>query len=348
MHWYEQNVMGSGPFVFEERQAGAFISGKRNPDYYHEGKPYIDGFRAIFAKKETLRIQAIRGDRAAIEFRGFPPQARDDLVKALGDQITVQESDWNCVLLVTPNHNVKPFDDVRVRRALTLAIDRWHGAEALSKIAIVKTVGGMVFPGHPLAATKEELEQLAGYWPDIEKSREEARRLLKEAGAENLEFVLNNRAIDQPYTIVGTWLIDQWSKIGVKVSQEALPTGPFYDKLRSKADFQVSMDFNCQAVVNPLLDVAIFTSDDKSDNQHGNYQDREMDKLFDAMNETADVEEQRKLMRQFEKRGLDEQANALVTVWWYRIIPHRSSLKGWRVSPSHYLNQDLSGVWLDK
>jgi peptide/nickel transport system substrate-binding protein len=348
MHWYEQNVMGSGPFVFEERQAGAFISGKRNPDYYHEGKPYIDGFRAIFAKKETLRIQAIRGDRAAIEFRGFPPQARDDLVKALGDQITVQESDWNCVLLVTPNHNVKPFDDVRVRRALTLAIDRWHGAEALSKIAIVKTVGGMVFPGHPLAATKEELEQLAGYWPDIEKSREEARRLLKEAGAENLEFVLNNRAIDQPYTIVGTWLIDQWSKIGVKVSQEALPTGPFYDKLRSKADFQVSMDFNCQAVVNPLLDVAIFTSDDKSDNQHGNYQDREMDKLFDAMNETADVEEQRKLMRQFEKRGLDEQANALVTVWWYRIIPHRSYLKGWRVSPSHYLNQDLSGVWLDK
>jgi peptide/nickel transport system substrate-binding protein len=206
----------------------------------------------------------------------------------------------------------------------------------------------MVFPGHPLAATKEELEQLAGYWPDIEKSREEARRLLKEAGAENLEFVLNNRAIDQPYTIVGTWLIDQWSKIGVKVSQVAMPSGPFYDKLRSKSDFQVSMDFNCQAVVNPLLVVAIFTSDDKTDNQHGNDQDREMDKLFDAMNQTADVDEQRKLMRQFEKRGLDEQANSLVTVWWYRIIPHRSYLKGWKVSPSHYLNQDLSGVWLDK
>jgi peptide/nickel transport system substrate-binding protein len=75
---------------------------------------------------------------------------------------------------------------VRVRRALTLAIDRWGGAPALSKIAIVQTVGGIVFPGSPLAATKEELQQMAGYWPDIEKSRAEARRLLKEAGAEGL------------------------------------------------------------------------------------------------------------------------------------------------------------------
>ena len=47
--------------------------------------------------------------------------------------------------------------------------------------------GGIVMPGHPLAATKEELTKLAGYG-DIEASRKEARRLLKEAGAENLTF----------------------------------------------------------------------------------------------------------------------------------------------------------------
>ena len=82
-----------------------------------------------------------------------------------------------------------------MRRALTLAIDRWRGAPAMSKISVMKTVGGVGFPGSPLAATKEELQQLAGYWPDIEKSRAEARRLLKEAGQEHLSFELLNRPL---------------------------------------------------------------------------------------------------------------------------------------------------------
>ena len=59
----------------------------------------------------SVRIQAIRGNRAAIEFRGFPPKARDDLVNALGDKITVQESNWNCALFFTSNHARKPYDD---------------------------------------------------------------------------------------------------------------------------------------------------------------------------------------------------------------------------------------------
>src|SRR2546423_10197609 len=151
-----------------------------------------------------------------MEFRGLPPSARDQLKKDVGDQLTVQESDWNCVNLITPNHKKKPFDDVRVRRALALALDQWKGAPALAKIANVHTVGGIVFPGSPLAATKEELQQLAGYWPDIDKSRAEAKRLLKEAGAEGLSFELLNRNVDQPYKYVGTWLIAEASKTRLK------------------------------------------------------------------------------------------------------------------------------------
>ena len=94
-----------------------------------------------------------------------------------------------------------------------LAVDQWHGAPALAKIANVHTVGGIVFPGSPLAATNEELQQIAGFWPDIEKSRSEAKRLLKEAGAEGLSFELLNRNVDQPYKYVGTWLIDEWTII---------------------------------------------------------------------------------------------------------------------------------------
>ena len=53
-------------------------------------------------------------------------------------------------------------------------------------------------------------------------------------------------------------------------------------------------------------------------------------------------------MRDFEKYVLDTQAHEIVTPWWYRIIPYRSYVKGWKISPSHYINQDLATVWLDK
>jgi peptide/nickel transport system substrate-binding protein len=62
----------------------------------------------------------------------------------------------------------------------------------------VHTVGGIVFPGSPLAADKEELQDLAGFWPDIEKSRAEAKRLLKEAGAEDLSFELRTETSTSP------------------------------------------------------------------------------------------------------------------------------------------------------
>ena len=347
--WYEKNVMGSGPFKFVEWQPGAFIKAERNPDYYVKGRPYLDGTEAIFARKQSVNVQAIRGDRAFIQFRGFPPKSRDDLVAALGDKITVQESDWNCVLMVTPNTKVKPFDDARVRRALSLGIDRWGGSEYLSKIAIVKTVGGIGFPGHPLSATEDELVKIAGFGKDMAKNRAEAKRLLKEAGIPGgYTFELHNRGVDQPYKIVGTWLIDQWRQIGLNVTQRVQPSGPFYATLRKKKDFDVSMDFNCQSIVNPLLDVSKYLSADVSGASNGQYVDRELDKMYDQMNRSGDVAEQRKIMRAYEKRVLDEQAWAFPTLWWYRIIPHRSKVKGWKVSPSHYLNLDLANIWLEE
>src|SRR5689334_11183711 len=303
-HWFEKNIMGSGPFRFKEYQAGQSISGVRNPDYYHKGLPYLDGFTGIFADKQATRVSAIRGDRAAIEFRGFPPATRDELVAALGPEITVQESDWNCGNPITPNHKRKPFDDVRVRRALTLAIDRWNSAPSMSKISVMKTVGGVAFPGSPLAATKEELQQLAGFWPDIEKSRAEAKRLLKEAGQEHLTFELLNRNVDQPYKFNGLWVIDEWSKIGVKVTQRVLQTGPFGEAVRS-GDFEAVVDGDCQNIVNPLLDGTKYLPGSVSSNNYGNYEDPEAVEIYDRMVRETDFAKQRELMRRFEKRVLD-------------------------------------------
>ncbi len=345
--WYEKNISGSGPFKFASYEIGQEIKGVRNPDYYHKGLPYLDGFTGIYAAKQAVRVDAIRSDRAAIEFRGFPPTVRDELVGALGDKIAVQTSDWNCGTIVEPNAQKKPFDDVRVRRALTLAIDRWNGAPALAKIANVHTVGGVAFPGAPLAATKGELEQLAGYWPDIEKSRAEARRLLKEAGAEGLTFELVNRNVDQPYKYNGAWVIDQWSKIGLHATQRVMPTGPWFEALRS-GNFDVGVTGNCQSVVNPLLDVQRYLPGSVYAANYGRFEDPAEVDLYDRMLRETDFAKQRTMMREFEKRALDTEAHDIFLLWWYRTVPYRSYVKGWKVSPSHYVNQDLGTVWLDK
>jgi peptide/nickel transport system substrate-binding protein len=343
--WYEKNILGSGPFKFAGLEIGQSIKGERNPDYYHPGLPYLDGFVGIFADKQATRVAALRSDRAAIEFRGFPPSVRDELVGALGDRITVQESDWNCGSLIEPNHKRKPFDDARVRRALSLAIDRWHGAPELAKIANVHTVGGIVFPGTPLAATNEELHEIAGYFRDIEKSRAEAKRLLKEAGAEGLSFELLNRNIDQPYKYNGTWVIDEWRKIGLNVTQRMAPTGPWFEAQRA-GNFDVVLSGNCQSVVNPLLDVQRYLPSYAAN--YGQFEDPQAVDLYDKMLRETDAAKQRQLMRAFEKHVLDREAHEIFLLWWYRTVPHHSYVKGWKISPSHYLNQDLATVWLDK
>ena len=345
--WYEKNIMGSGPFKMVNYEVGQSITGERNPDYYHKGQPYLDKIVGIFAPKQATRVDAIRSDRGAIEFRGLPPASRDELKRELGDKLAVQESDWNCGSVVTINHAQKPFDDVRVRRALTLAIDRWGGAPALSKIADVRTVGSIIFPASPLAPSVEQLHEVAGFWPDINKSREEAKRLLKEAGQENLTFELLNRDVDQPYKYVGIWLVDQWSKIGVHVTQKVMPSGPWIATERA-GNFSVVLQANCHSVVNPLIDVQPYLSSSVSKQNYGNYEDQKEQALYDQAMHEADPQKQKQVMFQFAKHVMDTEAHKLMILWWYRVVPYRSYVKGWKISPSHYLNQDLSNIWLEQ
>ena len=345
-HWYEKNIMGSGPFTFVEHVKGSHLVGKKNPAYWDTGKPYLDGFRALFIRDSAANVAVIRGERAHIQFRGFSPAERDSLKAALGDKITVQESPWDCILMVAMNHEKKPFDDKRVRRALSLALDRYEGSKALSRIAIVKEVAGVQVPGTPFATPPAELAKLAGYWPDIKASRAEARKLLKEAGLpENFAFTFKNRGIPMPYEPLGVWLIDQWRQIGLNVKQEVIEAAAYYTPLRA-GDFEVAMDFQCGYIVEPDLDMYKFLSTDRNPSNYGRYKDPVLDDLYDKQGRAKTVEERKALIRQFEKRLLDDEAHYIMTLQWHRIIPHSAKVKGWQVTPSHYLNNMLDTVWL--
>ncbi|HEU4368396.1 MAG TPA: ABC transporter substrate-binding protein [Methylomirabilota bacterium] len=342
--WYEKNVMGTGPFTFVEHVKGSHWVGKKNPHYWDKGKPYLDGYRAIFISSSSAQVAAVRGERAHIQFRGFTPADRESLVSALGPKITVQESAWDCALMVAMHHEKKPFDDKRVRRALSLALDRHAASKTISKIAIVRDVAGIQVPGTPWATPPDELEKLAGYGRDINKSRAEARRLLKEAGVpDGFAFTFKNRGIPQPYEPLGIWLIDQWRQIGLNVKQEVVEASAYHPMLK-RGDFETAMDFQCGFIVEPDLDLGRFLSN--SDANYGRHKDTVIDDLYVRQARATDPEERKKLLRQLEKRLLDDEVHVMYTLQWHRIIPHSSKVKGWTITPSHYLNNQLDTVWL--
>ena len=345
-HWYETHVMGTGPFKFAEHVKGSHWIGKKNPDYWDKGKPYLDGYRAIFISASAAQVAAVRGERAMIQFRSFSPPERDQLVQALGNKIAVQESPWDCLNFVSMHHEKKPFDDKRVRRALSLALDRYEGSKALSRITLVKDVGGIQVPGTPYATPPAELEKLAGYGHDIAKNRAEAKRLLKEAGVpDGFSFTFKNRGIPHPYEPLGIWLIDQWRHIGLSVKQEFIEASAYHPMLK-RGDFEVAMDFQCGFIVEPDLDLARFVS--TSDANYGRHKDTVIDDMYIRQARTTDIEERKKILRQFEKRLLDDEAHVIYTLQWHRIIPHLAKVKGWTITPSHYLNNQLDTVWLSE
>ena len=72
-----------------------------------------------------------------------------------------------------------------------------------------------------------------------------------------------------------------------------------------------------------------------------------MDELYEKQSGELDKKKRYALLREFEQRAL-EQAYTIPTIWWHRIIVHNKQMKGWSITPSHYVNQDLANVWLDR
>ena len=249
--------------------------------------------------------------------------------------------------MVTYNTKKKPFDDQRVRKALSLSIDRWGGAQALQKVALVRHVGGLLRPGYDLALPETDLVKMPGFSKDINASRVEAKKLLADAGQSNLSFTLTNRNVAMPYTPVGVFLIDQWRQIGLNVKHEQLETKLYLAaQQKDNPTFDAALDFNCDYMDEPNLQLQKFLSHDKSAINYAGQTDRVLDDLYDKQSGELDRKKRIGLLREFEKRAL-EQAYTIPTIWWHRIIITNAKLKGWHITPSHYVGQDLADVWLD-
>lgn len=334
--------MGTGPFRFVEHVAGSHWVGARFDGYFLPGRPYLDGFRAI-TMGPSATISGLQGKQVQADFRGFSPVERDLLVRNMGNDAHVQESNWLLHMDLSFNPKRKPFDDPRVRQALSLAIDRWGAAKALGRISVLHDVGGAVLPGGKWGASEEELVKLPGFGKDIAANRAEAKRLLKEAGAENLKVTLLDRDI-LPYTTAGIYVIDQWRQIGVQVEHQEVELASYFASL-SGATFDVIVDSFTDYMDDPSTALVKFLSSNFSAISSSPFTDPVLDDLYAKQGRTTDIAERRSLVRQFEARTM-EQCYVVPILWWHRIVVMNQSVQGWTMSPSHMIYQDLGSVWL--
>lgn len=340
-----KTVLGTGAFTFVEYRKGESWTGKRFDDYFRPGRPYLDGYKALFVKSNAVATGMIGGQFDA-EFRGRTPKERDQIMEGLKDKATLIEGPWVTNLLFTFNTQRKPFDDVRVRQALTHAIDRWNGAANISKITMLKYVGGLTRPGYAYNLPNDELTKLPGFWKDIDKARDEARRLLKEAGVSSLKVKLVNRNVGEPYIPGGVFMIDQWRRIGVETEHSVLETKLFFDAMAA-GNFDVLLEFISDFADDPSAQFDKFLTAEKSSQSASRHKDKLLDELFDKQAGTIDVAERKKITHQFEKHALT-QAYSAPLFWWERIIVLNKKVKGWENQANHFTGQDLVDVWLDQ
>jgi peptide/nickel transport system substrate-binding protein len=342
----QTHILGTGPFVFVEHVKGDHWTGRRWDNYFRPGRPYLDGYRADYLTGQAT-IQAMESGRVLAQFRSFTPSERDQLVEALGDQVVVRESPWNNVMPLVFNSKRPPFDDARVRRALSLAIDRWHAAATLSGTTFLKYVGGLMRPGTAMGASEAELLTLPGFSRDIGASRDEARRLLAEAGQRSLHVTLTSRAdVPMPYDAGADLVIASWREIGVTATVEKLSTKAWGAALEG-GNFAAALGFGADTVDDPTEQLAHYISADLSPLNHSGATDRFLDALFIGQAVTSDPQKRLKIVREFERHALTE-ADSVPLLWWNRIVVMSRRVKGWHITPSHFIGQDLTDVWLDQ
>jgi len=192
-----------------------------------------------------------------------------------------------------------------------------------------------------------ELVTLPGFSRDIAASRAEARRLLAEAGVANLEVTLTNRKdVPIPYGPAGDFVVAAWREIGVHATHELLSTKDWQTALET-GRFAAAIDLAADYFDDPTIQLARYISRDLSPINHSGSTDRFLDALYIGQALSTDPRQRAKIVRDFERHALTT-ANTVPLLWWNRIVVNSEKFKGWNMSPSQYIGQDLADVWLEE
>jgi len=281
----------------------------------------------------------------------FPTEVSIPLLKDVKSQAP------NAVCVVEPinvstniivNSTSPPFDNADIRRAMAMALDRPAFVSILNEGQA--DIGGTMQPAPDglWAMPKDMLETIPGYGPNVEASREAARKLMEKAGygpAKHLPVKVSTRNI-AVYRDPAVILIDQLKSIYIDGELDVVETANWFSKVARK-DYALGLNLTGNAVDDP--DQSFYENYScNSERNYTNYCNKDIEKLFDQQSQETDLAKRKKLVWDIDKKLQEDVARPIIfhgrmgTCWQ----PYVKNIT--IMSNSSYNGYRYEDVWLDK
>lgn len=345
----KRTMIGSGPFKLAQAVDGQIYELVRNEKYFGQ-KAYVEKIQMFPIKGEVERAAALQSGRIHGCFFFANEAVLADLRS--NPKVTALRRPTPTFINLIPNVTVKPFDDIRVRQALSLAIDRQ---------AFIKTVGplagafyhsyGLLTPGSPHNLDKTQMKQFAGYdtlpdvGGDIEANRKRAIELLEQAGVpKGFKLSLLARGDIPAFRDSSINLAAQLKLVGIDATVDIRDAGGFYT-MESTGQFQCVA--HSIAISGSLPDQILgegYTS--FGGRNYGKWKDDSIDAAFRAQSREADPAKRTQLIKDFQVKFLNTFFH-INLAWVGYGAAHAKTLKGWNALNDLYANMQMDRVWLD-
>ena len=172
----EKSWIGTGPFVLKEVQSGVKLVFDKNPQYFKQGKPYLDRIEALIIPDTATRLAALRSSQLDIYPAAAPGVVQE--IKRTNPEMFVKSCPDQFALGLHFRQDRAPYNDVRVRRALSMALNR--------DVVVQNALRGDGMAMYQLWPLDPEASKLPDFPPAargyMEYKPEEAKKLLADAG----------------------------------------------------------------------------------------------------------------------------------------------------------------------
>jgi peptide/nickel transport system substrate-binding protein len=293
--------IGTGPFKFVEFKANQSIKVTRNPDYWKPGRPYLDGAEwTIIANRSTAMLAFMAGNFDMT----FPYEVTIPMLKDVHSQMP------EAVCEVTPENvapnllitRKPPFDNLDLRRAIAMTIDHKAFIDILGEGQGDVGTAMLPAPEGLWAMPKEMMEKLPGYDPDLQKSREEARKIMQSLGyGPDKRLAVKISARNLPiYRDPAAILSDQLKQIWIDTEIELVETANWLPRL-IRGDFTFAQSLVGSGLDDPDQNFYENYICDSNRN-YTKYCNRELDKLIDQQSMEPDQEKRKHLVWQIDSK----------------------------------------------